>query len=586
MKKIILYLLATLTVGLIMIPRFYNLGTQPPGLHIDEVSFAADAKAIAETGRDTWNQPYPLIFKAFGEWKAPGQVYSMAFWTKILGVMNNTVARLPSAIAGLVILLILGLTLKELIPHKSHILILFTVFIVAFSPWHFDMSRIFYEAFSALAFFAISLYFMTKATLSPNRSLKLWILSAIFASISGYWYASIRYIVIFSLAFAVLIQNWSFKLKVKNGFYLLAILFFVGIGWVGDLVSDKGLNRLHYYQTKSKEGATLEIDEKRQYCYLSVDRDNEKVKPCYWIWNKPVLKMTNTIKTYYTYLGSDYLFLKAQSEFGFDSEYGAYLPPVLPIYLVGLFIVLAGAVSRKKNPVGRVYAIYIAVALVSLAPASVANNVNMRMGLISLYIVALIVGIGFQTIHVWVRNYSKKLSWLVYLGYALIITFYIIQSLMHYFLVFTRSNDLMWTSDAGTVFGQIKAISKDYDHIIDSELHGPLAPYFYGDLTTSEVQNGNHSIPDPFGFTYLTHAGKYELRHVNATDLACEKLSHRDNRKMLLITSPIPQLSQISKFSGRSWSGALLLREVYDVDDIIAHETRVNASFNQNCTPK
>jgi hypothetical protein len=585
MKKVIGYLLSAVILLIIIVPRFYHLGSQPPGLHIDEVSFAADAKAIAETGRDTWNESWPLIFKAFGEWKAPGLVYSMAFWSKLLGVMNNTVARLPSAIAGLTILMMLGLTLRELMPKKNLALILFTIFVVAFSPWHFDMSRIFYEAFSALALFSVSLYFITKATVSPKPNFKLWVLAAIFASLSGYWYASIRYIVILSLGFSVLIQNWPAKLKIKKGLYLLVVVFFVGIGWVGDLVSDKGLNRLHYYQAKSKEGATLEIDEKRQYCYLSVNRDNEKVRPCYVIWNKPVLKITNFVKTYYTYLGSDYLFLESVSEFGVDSEYGAYLPPLLPIYVIGLFVVLKGclALSNSKD---RAYLIYAATALISLAPAAVANNVNMRMGLISLYIIAIIIGVGFQTITSWFGANFQKLTWIAYLAFVATISFYIVQSTMHYFLVFTRSNDLMWTSDAGSVFGQIKSVSKEYDRVVDSELHGPLAPYFYGDLTTSEVQNGNHSTPDAFGFTYLTQAGKYELRHVNVTDLACEKLSRSDTSKMLVITSPNPRLSALSKFSGRSWSGALLLREVYDVDDIIAYELRVNGSFKQNCTPK
>ncbi len=595
MKKIITYVLSLFVVLAIIVPRFYNLGSQPPGLHIDEVSFAADAKAMAETGRDTWNQSWPLIFKAFGEWKAPGLVYSMAFWSKIFGVMNNTIARLPSAIAGIAILLTLGLTLKELIPKKNWLIILFTIFVIAFSPWHFDMSRIFYEAFSALALFAISLYFVTKATLSEKPSFRLWVLAAIFAALSGYWYASIRYIVILALSFAVVIQPWNLKLKIKNGLYLLAIILFVGIGWVGDLVSDKGLNRLHYYQAKSKEGATLEIDEKRQYCYLSVNRDNQKVRPCYAIWNKPVLKITNVVKTYGTYLGSDYLFSKSISEFGVDSEYGAYLPPLSIIYLVGLFVVLKGCFTHitslfdpkvKSSATDRTYLVYVATALISLAPAGLANNVNMRMGLISLYIVALIVGIGFYASYTWVSTYLRKWSLVVYLLFTLVLSFYIIQSVMHYFLVFTRSNDLMWTSDAGAVFSQIKSVSKDYDHIVDSELHGPLAPYFYGDLTTSEVQNGSHSTPDAFGFTYLTQAGKYELRHVNVTDLACEKLAKHDTRKTLVITSPNPRLSEISKFAGRSWSGALLLREVYDVDDIIAYELRVNDSFKQNCAPK
>lgn len=592
MKKILKAFFVIFFVGIIIIPRFYQLGTTPPGLHIDEVSFAADAKSIAETGRDTWNQPWPLVFKAFGEWKAPGLVYSMAFWTKALGRMDTGIARLPSAIAGIVILIVFAATIYVLYPKPLIASIVFSVFALAFSPWHFDMSKIFYEAFSALAFIALSIWFITRATLSQNKKLSYWIGAAVCAGLAGYWYASIRYVVIISLLVAVAVQEWSFKVKLKKGILLIVVLMSVGVGWVSDLVSDKGLNRLYYYQTKSAQGATLEIDEKRQFCYLSFDRDASKTKLCYLIWNKPVYKIQNAAKMYYTYLGSEFLFLKATSEFGFDSEYGAYLLPLLPIYLIGLFVILKGAFTyigslliKKEYPsnLDRLYFIYVSIALISLLPAAIANNVNMRMGLISLYIVAIAIGIGSREVINWISSHVRRFAWALYLGYGLILSYFIIQSLLHYFLVFTHSNDLMWTSDSASVFGYVKSVSKDYDHIVDSELHGPLAPYFYGDLTTSEVQNGIHSSPDPFGFTYLTSAGKYELRHVNVTDLACEKYGQGDKRKTLVITSPTPSLSSISKFSGRSWSGALLLREVYDVDDIIAYQLKYNSSFATTC---
>lgn len=595
MKKIFLTVLALIGLLVVIVPRFYHLGTQPPGLHIDEVSFAADAKAIAETGRDTWNEPWPLVFKAFGEWKAPGLVYSMAFWSKLLGTMDNTVARLPSAIAGLSILATLFLTLRVILPKSALASTIIAVLVLAYSPWHYDMSRIFYESFSALAFITLSIWYISRATLSPKQSVKLWVYGAVFAGLSGYWYASIRYVVIIGILLAVAIQNWSIKVKLKTGIILLLVVLGVGIGWVGDLVSDKGLNRLYYYQTKSAEGATLEIDEKRQYCYLAFDRDPRRTKICYLIWNKPVLKVVNAAKTYYTYLGTDFLFLKANSEFGFDSEYGAYLLPLLPIYLVGLYVVLSGTIRYltsllmqkvESSGLDRLYTIYIAFGLLSLLPAAVANNVNMRMGLISLYIIAIIIGIGTHHTHIWIRANLPKLTWLVYFVYTFILGFFVFQSMMHYHFVFTLSNDLMWTSDSSSVFGYIKSVSGDYDQIVDSELHGPLAPYFYGDLSTVDVQNGSHSEPDIFGFTYLTKAGKYELRHVNIIDLACEKLSKNNHGKTLVVTSPVPQLSEISKFAGRSLSGALLLREVYDVDDIINHQLKVNASFKTNCMPK
>lgn len=588
-----------LTLGLlvaILASRFSYLDSVPPGLHIDEVSFAADAKSIAETGRDTWGERYPLIFKAFGEWKAPGLVYSMAFWAKLFDRMDNGIARLPSAVAGLTSLVFLGLTLQQLFKtSKSFFAIGLAVLILAFSPWHFDMSRIFYEAFSSLALISISIYFLTQAMLSPNTKSRSWIWASVFAGLSGYWYASIRYIVILGMVFATFIQPGTLQAKVKKSLLLLLVVFGVGLGWVGDLVSDKGLNRLYYYQTKSVQGATLEIDEKRQYCYLAFERDASKAKNCYYVWNKPVHKVVSALKIYATYLGTDFLFVSAMSEYGFDSEYGAYLLPILPIYLVGLYVVLRGLVTYLRSifvkktsvdPSDRLYAFYVGFALLSLLPASVANNLNMRMGLIALYLVAIIIGIGAKEIIAWVNTNLSKYRFLFYIGYGAIILFFIIQSLMHYFLVFTRSNDLMWTSDARSVFGYVLSVSSQYDHIIDAELHGPLAPYFYGDITTAEIQAGTYSPPDQFGFTYLTRAGKYELRHVNIRDLACEKLSQNNEGKMLVITSPQQEFTSIRKFAGTSLSGALVLREVYDVDDIITHELKSNESFKSRCQPK
>lgn len=597
MKKIIILVVALLLSALVIVPRFYHLDSQPPGLHIDEVSFAADAKAIAETGRDTWGVKFPLAFKAFGEWKAPGLTYSMAFWAKVLGRMDNFVARLPSAIAGLTTLVTLALTLHYLYPNVAYAIILIPSLILAFSPWHFDMSRIFYEAFSALALFSISLALMIKSTLSGKVSIKQYLLIAAIAAISGYYYASIRYIVLASVTIFVLVQKLTFSSKIKYVAVMMITTLLVGAGWVSDLTSDRGLNRLYYYQQKSAYGASLEIDEKRQFCYLSFERDTQSSKWCYYIWNKPVEKLTTAFKTYATYLGTDYLFIKAESEYGFDSQYGAYLYPVIPLFLIGLYFVLNGTIAfissliKKQTisllPQSRVYTLIVASIMVSLLPAAVAGNINMRMSMIALYGIGIIIGIGLIETSKWLKlHLSKFFQVLLYLSYAATLMFYIIQSLAHYFLVFTHSNDLAWTSDAASVFGYVKSVSTNYDHIVDTELHGPLAPYFYGDITTADVQKGEYSKPDDIGFTYLINAGKYELRHINIKDLACEKLSNNDHRRTLVITNPISDLESTRAYSSRSWNGALLLHEVYDLDKVIEHEITKNDNFRIRCQPK
>lgn len=594
-KRLFLGIVIFITALVIIIPRFYHLSTQPPGLHIDEVSFAAEAIAIAETGRDTWNQPWPLVFKAFGEWKAPGLVYTVAFWNKVLGRMDNFVTRLPSALAGITILITFGYTLRLLFPESSRYLTLFSIFILAFSPWHFDMSRIFYEAFSALAFFAISVYLITKATLTNPKNLKLWYMAAIFAGISGYFYASVRYIVIVVLLIALALQNWSLKLKIQRSLLILLTLLVVGFGWVGELASDKGLNRLYYYDQKSKAGATLAIDEKRQYCFLTLGRNLGKTKLCYLLWNKPVLKLTDAGKSIYTYLGSDYLFVKSISEFGFDSEYGAYLLPLLPIYLIGLFFVLQGSFEylslifkpkSKSSSRNRIYLLYILTAIVSLIPSAIANNVNMRMGLISLYIVAVIIGIGFFQASNYLSTHLRRYSIIFNSVFVLVISFFIVQSVAHYFLVFTRSNDWQWTSDSSDVFGYVKSVSSQYDRIVDTTLHGPYAPYFYGDLTTGEVQTGDHSYPDAFDFVYLIKAGKYELIHKEVGDLACEKWGNSDKRKTLVISENTDHFAPAIKHTSYTLDGAKIMHQVYDLDLVIQNELQTNSSFRSTCTAK
>lgn len=584
MKKINTIILLILTLGVIILPRFFQLGTTPPGLHIDEVSFAADAKAIAETGRDTHNIFLPRVFQAFGEYKAPGLTYSMAFWSKLLGKMDNTVARLPSAVSGLTIIIMLLLTLKIIVPSLSSTTLTFCALLLAYSPWHFDMSRIFYEAFSALGWFSISLYFATRQLIIPQKVAKYeWYLLIITAAISGYYYASLRYVIIGYLVILSYLLSPNFKSALTLTFKSLLILFLVGILWIGDLFSDIGLNRLRYYQQKANLGSSLTIDEKRQFCYLALNRNDKATKLCYALWNKPGEKVTGALKVIGAYLGTDYLFIKGESEYGFDSEYGAFLFPTIMFFIIGIILVI----SRSFQSFRSVYTLYLALIPISLIPGAMALNINMRMAMIALYIISIIIGLGLVEFISWItKHFQQPYRILLYLFIVGVFGFYATQSVVHYFFVFTKSNDLQWTSDSGKIFGYVKSISADYDRIVDTELHGPLAPYFYGDITTSEVHAGEYSKPDDIGFFYLIKAGKYELRHINIFDLACEVLSRADTRRTLVISNPYPELFSSRKYAAMSSNGALLLHEVYDLKDVIAYKKQTEPNFVTRCSPK
>jgi len=584
MKKILNLILIVVTLGIILIPRFTELGTTPPGLHIDEVSFAADAKAIAETGRDTHNVIMPRVFQAFGEYKAPGLTYTMAFWSKLLGKMDNTVARLPSALAGVITIVMLVLTLRTIQPRIHPVVLGCIALILAYSPWHFDMSRIFYEAFSALAWFSISLYFATRQLINPKKTAKYeWYLLIITAAIAGYYYASIRYVVIIYLIIFSYLRSPNIKSSLVLSLKSIFILCLVGFLWIGDIFSNIGLNRLRYYQQKANIGSSLTIDEKRQFCYLAFNRNDQATKLCYVLWNKPVEKVTGALKVMGTYLGTDYLFIKGASEYGFDSEYGSFLLPSILLFVIGMIIDISRAFKQYRS----VYTLYLSLIPLSLIPGALALNINMRMAMISLYIIAIVISIGLVEFINWANKSLRPIiRYILLLATVGVFGFYAFQSTVHYFFVFTKSNDLQWTSDSSKIFGYVKSVSANYDRIVDTELHGPLAPYFYGDITTTDVQNGIYNKPDDIGFFYLIKAGKYELRHINIFDLACETISQNDHRRTLVISNPYPELYSSRKFAAMSTNGALLLHEVYDLKDAIAYKERTEPNFISHCSPK
>lgn len=423
-----------------------------------------------------------------------------------------------------------------------------------------------------------------------------WWVALATAAIAGYYYASLRYVIIGYVIILSYLTSQGLKSQLKKASLALVFIFLIGFFWVGDLFSGIGLKRLYHYQEKANYGQALEIDEKRQFCYLVFNRDASKAQFCYLLWNKPTAKVTGGLKTIATYLGTNFLFINGEPEHGFDSQYGMYLLPLLPLYLIGLCYLLTHFTSfitlslrsKPTSPQGKLAFLYTSLALLSLVPAAMALNLNVRMGMVMLYIAALIICIGLVELLSWFKqNFRLPLVRYTILSiYSGVIVFYIVQSVAHYYLVFTKSNDLQWTSDAGTVFNYVKSISAQYDRVVDTDLHGPLAPYFYGDITTAEIHAGSYSQPDDLGFYYLIKAGKYELRQINIFDLACEVVSHGDTRRTLLITKPYSDLVSSRKFASYSWNQTHLMHEVHDLADVISYLRRTDTNFDSRCLPK
>lgn len=225
MKKIVLFLLFIIVL-LGSVLRLYHISTNPPGLYIDEVSIGVNAYDILKTGKDQYGTSYPLMFRAFGEYKMPVYIYLVTASMAIFG-KNEFALRLPSSIAGILTILAVFLLCRELL--KSHPLTqkysdwgaLIGAFIIAVSPWHLHFSRAGFEATVALFFYSLSilvfLYFL--------RTKKFfWVfISSVFFALTFYAYDGYRLLVPLTILGGFIA---SFKNKNSRKWTIIAVILF------------------------------------------------------------------------------------------------------------------------------------------------------------------------------------------------------------------------------------------------------------------------------------------------------------------------------------------------------------------------
>jgi 4-amino-4-deoxy-L-arabinose transferase-like glycosyltransferase len=188
-----LALITLLAFGL----RVYRQGIVPPSLYWDEVSIGYNAWSIATTGRDENGARLPFFFKAFGDYKLPGYVYSLAPLLKVTGPTPWAV-RFPAALYGTLTVLLTFFLVRELFKVRVAVL---TTLLLAISPWHLHFSRAGFEAVGGLFFQVAALTALLKARRKPY----LLIVSVFLAAAAMLFYPTQRlflplmYLVVFWL---------------------------------------------------------------------------------------------------------------------------------------------------------------------------------------------------------------------------------------------------------------------------------------------------------------------------------------------------------------------------------------------------
>jgi len=134
--------LLCLLPGLAAFLYFVYVPSHPAGFSIDESSICYNAYTISETGHDEYGQPWPLFFRAFGEYKNPTIVYVLAALFRVTGP-SIAVARALSAALGLAAGLLLGVLAWQM-TRRWTVTLVITVS-SWLTPWVFESSRLVFE---------------------------------------------------------------------------------------------------------------------------------------------------------------------------------------------------------------------------------------------------------------------------------------------------------------------------------------------------------------------------------------------------------------------------------------------------------
>lgn len=209
---------------LFLVFRIYKIADIPASVYWDEASIGYNAYAISTDLADEWGVTLPLHFRAFGEFKLPVYIYSVAVFVKAIG-LNTYAVRLPAVFYSLGTLIVVYLLVKKITGKESTAIL--ASFILCVSPWFFIFSRTGYEATAGLFFFLLALYLFiydVNRKYNINKNITFF-LGIFFLMGSMYSYTSFRLISLpVLLFFSVVALKEGFKKNLPV--VLLSLLVF------------------------------------------------------------------------------------------------------------------------------------------------------------------------------------------------------------------------------------------------------------------------------------------------------------------------------------------------------------------------
>lgn len=549
-------LLVISSVLLVVFLRFYQLGKIPLGINVDEASYGYDAFNLLKTGNDMWGN-HDTTLKSFGDYKPAGLAYTLIPFVKYLG-LNTFSTRLPSSIFGILTLLITFIILRLLFQNK--LISYLGVFILALSPWHFGLSRLFYEPNVGLFFIVCSIYFQIRYLRNPE-SIKYLVITGIFVALGGYYYAVLRYLGVGMLGITLIIANLpNYQKIIKHGAILVICWVVIALPYLGDMFGSKGLVRLGQEGALHEFGNVLVITENREMCYISSGYSTAIAKSCYILWNKPGEKIVNAARTYVELFSPKYLFLTGYQKDIVPEKVGAFIAILYPVFLLGIYFCISKFGKQKEVT-------YLLSSLLFVnMPIAIAGAQNIHRNVIGLYFAFLIIIYGLNNFVQYLSKIDNKLLKLAIVIFSLMV-FLWSQSryLVNYFYIYTRIQPDIWLSDTPEVMEWLGTNRKSRNIVYYDYDAGPLYYSFYNHLDPSYFQKSvSWDDLNQYGWTRINRVGDLLRNGNNVWNEICSHHGQTSDPKLLVMGGRKSEWHETVQKQTKNFTGIHVLHEIYD----------------------
>ncbi len=482
-----------LTIAVIIILavvfRFFQLGNLPPAPYWEEVALGYDAFSILKTGKDHHGNWFPIVaFESFGDWKPGFYIYTVVPSIFLFG-LNTFAVRLPSALAGLNIVIGIGVladqlflknhTFKRGTEKTSQWLPLLCMLVAAVEPWGILLSRGAWETNLATALTLWAIIAVFKHSRQPQINPVPWylIVSAILSVLAMYTYHAARIsspLLVFSAFLFIEFQSfevWKNARKRRLKLKQLIVPTLVVVIMVAPLLINSTSNTVTNRFTTTSIFSDLSI-------IINSNQLKEQANNSLFsrlLYHRYLLFGREMVLNFVKNFDLGYLFLHGDTNPRHSIQYFGQLYPLsLPLILVGLSVLF----YRYK----KAFLFFITWFICGLLPSTlVEGSPHAVRSLVIFPIWVLLIGLGLHRLLDWLsRTTLNKKHFLTGL-FSVVFVLQINVFWVYYSQVYSKKYANEWQYGYAGMISAVNQLALQYpnDQIYITREQGRPAMYYW-----------------------------------------------------------------------------------------------------------